>query len=68
MEEETKCLKVTQLPPDVTSDQLKFLFKNKWNQGGGPVENITLDNATHSAIIVFEESEGKYAFDFLCKQ
>ncbi|XP_059146951.1 uncharacterized protein LOC131934836 [Physella acuta] len=57
MEEETRSLRVTELPPDVTTDQLKFLFKNQWSQGGGPVENITLDEATRSAIVVFEESE-----------
>ncbi|XP_059146918.1 protein mono-ADP-ribosyltransferase PARP14-like [Physella acuta] len=57
MADDTKVLKVTRLPPDITTDKLKILFKNKRGQGGGPVDDVQLDSSNSSAKIIFQDSE-----------
>ncbi|XP_059168722.1 protein mono-ADP-ribosyltransferase PARP14-like [Physella acuta] len=57
MDENTRELRVFDLPPDVTEDQLMTIFRNKRGQGGGPIEKIILENKTNSAIITFKDAE-----------
>ncbi|KAH9499185.1 hypothetical protein Btru_004363 [Bulinus truncatus] len=53
----TQKLKVVDLPDGITRDQLNILFKNKRNQGGGPIEEIQISDDEKSAVITFMETE-----------
>ena len=60
MPTEENCIKVTQLPQDISEDKLRIIFQNKRNQGGGPVEKIILnrDGRTCWALVYFKSPQG----------
>ena len=52
-------ISVSNVPPDVTEDDLEWIFTNKKKQGGGEVKSLKLDTETRSAVIEFKDSSGK---------
>lgn len=53
-------LKVTKLPSDTTEDGLRFFFESTRKFGGGDVQDVEYDEDTRTAIVTFEEDEGKF--------
>ncbi|GFR99676.1 poly [ADP-ribose] polymerase [Elysia marginata] len=53
------CLKVTGLPSNISEDELKIIFQNKRNKGGGPIDRIFLDTAGNAscALVYFKSPE-----------
>ncbi|RUS90004.1 hypothetical protein EGW08_002271 [Elysia chlorotica] len=53
------CIKVTDLPEDITEDDIRIIFQNRRRQGGGPIQKITLDTigTKRCALIYFKEPE-----------
>lgn len=52
-------IKVTNIPDGTSKDALLFFFENRRKSGGGSVEDLEYDPDTKSAVITFEEPEGK---------
>ncbi|XP_062609393.1 uncharacterized protein LOC134271160, partial [Saccostrea cucullata] len=56
-EQEVTAVKVTNLPPRTSEDQIELFFENRKKSGGGEVEKVEIDEATNSAIVWFKEVE-----------
>ena len=54
----TKGIKIYNIPPDATPDDIKFKFSNP-KIGGGKVRDMMLDRNNGIANVYFEESSGK---------
>lgn len=48
-------LKVTELPESVSEPELKKFFQNRRESGGGPVASISLNTASKSAAVFFQD-------------
>lgn len=55
----SKMLRVSKIPSDATEDALTFFFENTRKSGGGDVEEVDYDEENHTAIVTFEEDDGK---------
>ena len=55
----TKGIKISNIPPETTSDDVRYKFSNK-KIGGGQVTDMMLDKKNGVANVYFEESSGKY--------
>ena len=55
----TKGIKISNIPPETTSDDVRYKFSNK-RIGGGQVRDMTFDKNNGVANVYFEESSGKY--------
>ena len=53
-------IKVTAIPPGVSSDYITFFFENKRKSGGGDIDDLDYDEESQTAIITFEEEDGWY--------
>ncbi|XP_061194415.1 protein mono-ADP-ribosyltransferase PARP14-like isoform X2 [Saccostrea echinata] len=54
---EVTAVKVTNLPPKATDEQIELFFENPRKSGGGEVEKVEFDEATKSAIVWFKDPE-----------
>lgn len=54
----TKCIKISNLPQDISSDDIKFKFANP-KTGGGKVTDMVLDKNSGVASVYFEKSSGR---------
>lgn len=52
-------LRISNISPDTTLDDLRFFFENTWKSGGGPVCDIEINDREHTALVMFEEKDGK---------
>lgn len=55
-------IKVTNIPNGTSKEALLFFFENRRRRGGGPVKDLEYDPDTRSAVITFEEQEGKILY------
>lgn len=55
-------IKVTNIPYGTSKETLLFFFENRRRRGGGPVKDLAYDPDTRSAVITFEEQEGKILY------
>jgi hypothetical protein len=53
----TKCIKISNIPPGTTSDDIRFKFSNP-KVGGGQVMDMMFDKENGVANVYFEESSG----------
>ena len=54
----TKGIKISNIPPDTSSDDIKYKFSNP-KIGGGEVTDIMLDKNNGVASVYFEKSSGR---------
>ena len=52
-------IKVTNIPPYTSQDALVFFFENRRRSGGGDIKELEYDPDTKSAVITFEDPEGR---------
>lgn len=52
-------LRISNISPDTTLDDLRFFFENTWKSGGGTVCDIEINHREHTALVMFEEQDGK---------
>lgn len=55
-------IKVTNIPDGTSKEALLFFFENRRRNGGGSVADLKYDSDTKSAVVTFEESEGKILY------
>jgi hypothetical protein len=53
----TKGIRISNIPPETSSDDMRFKFSNK-KIGGGPITNMMLDKKNGVANVYFEKSSG----------
>lgn len=51
-------LRISNIAPDTTLDDLRFFFENTWKSGGGQVYDIEIYDREHTALVTFEEQDG----------
>ena len=51
------------IPPTVTDEEIEMLFENKGKTGGGDVSSVKLDRTSGIAVVTFEDTAGKNAFE-----
>ena len=56
---EVSAILVTNLPPNVTDQQIELFFENSKKSGGGEVQKVEYDKEARSAIVTFKDVEGK---------
>ena len=57
----TKVIKVSNIPEDISDEDIKYKFSNP-KSGGGKVTDILLDNKNGVARVYFEKSSGRIVF------
>lgn len=60
-EVEVMAVKVTNLPPKISKEQIELFFESRKKSGSGSddVEKVDYDKAAHFAIVWFKNSEGQ---------
>ena len=53
----TKGIRISNIPPETSSDDMRFKFSNK-KVGGGPITDMMLDKKNGVANVYFEKSSG----------
>jgi hypothetical protein len=59
--EETTAIRVVNLPPGVSEEQIELFFENRKKSGGGDVDRVEYDEDTNSAVVWFIDASGKSA-------
>ena len=59
----TKGIRISNIPPETSSDDMRFKFSNK-KIGGGPITDMMLDKKNGVANVYFEKSSGISLFYF----
>uniref|UniRef100_A0A8B8E892 Poly [ADP-ribose] polymerase n=1 Tax=Crassostrea virginica TaxID=6565 RepID=A0A8B8E892_CRAVI len=54
---EVSAILVTNLPPNVTDQQIELFFENSKKSGGGEVQRVEYDKEARSAIVTFKDAE-----------
>lgn len=57
---EVSAILVTNLPPNVTDQQIELFFENSKKSGGGEVQRVEYDKEARSAIVTFKDAEGLF--------
>ena len=58
--EEAGAILVTNLPPNVTDQQIELFFENSKKSGGREVQKVEYDKEARSAIVTFKDAEGLF--------
>lgn len=60
-EVEVRAVKVTNLPPKISKEQIELFFESRKKSGSGSddLDTVDYDEAAHCAIVWFTDSEGK---------
>ncbi|XP_062593153.1 protein mono-ADP-ribosyltransferase PARP14-like, partial [Saccostrea cucullata] len=54
---EVRAVKVTNLPPKTSEDQIELFFENSRKSGGGEVEKVEFDEDSNSAVVWFKDAD-----------
>lgn len=60
-------IKVTNIPNGTSKEALLLFFENRRRRGGGPVNDLEYDPDTRSAVVTFEEPEGKILYIWVAR-
>lgn len=58
-EVEVTAVKVTNLPPKISKEQIELFFESRKKSGSGEFEKVDYDEATHCAVVWFKDPEGQ---------
>ena len=57
---EVSTILVTNLPPNVTDQQIELFFENSKKSGGGEVQRVEYEKKARSAMVTFKDARGLF--------